>query len=238
MTTDDKPKFTPGPWEVQDTREIPYEPYDWQVTHGDLIVAHIGNTYLEEEESNAALIAAAPEMYQMLQAILDMVDAYGHITLRDNAANDIRGLLAKARGGGGRAMTTLEQLVPPFELCRKIPADAFNGTALVWWWFKAQNRPVLSPRNIMKHDVEELVPAPTAQEILKAMRWNFPVVKCGIRICSEDNWPEIDYFYCTARMKESGISTNGHNLPEALLKLWLDVRRVEREAKNAKHEAT
>lgn len=137
-------------------------------------------------------------------------------------------------------MATLEQLVPPFELCRKIPADAFNDTALVWW---------ASGNNCFVRDMHELGficpptwcevrPAPTAQEILEEMRWNFPVVKCGIRICREDNWPGIDYFYCTARMKESEISTNGHNLPEVLLKLWLDVRRVEREAKNAKHEAT
>ena len=46
----------------------------------------------------AELIAHAPEMYALLNNILNDLETDGSISLNDNAANDIRGLLAKVRG--------------------------------------------------------------------------------------------------------------------------------------------
>lgn len=141
-------------------------------------------------------------------------------------------------------MTTLEQLVPPFELCRKIPKDAFNDTALVWKTYHRgiiSDNPYVAERDTWDHEFREdpeqpIVPAPTAQEILEALQPHFPHVSCGWRTNLERSVP---YYKCTAHMaptescrRGKEFLCSGENLPEILLKLWLDVRRVKREAKN------
>jgi hypothetical protein len=144
----------------------------------------------------------------------------------------------------GVAMTTLEQLVPPFELCRKIPADSFNGTALVWKTYHRgiiSDNPYVAERDTWDHEFREdaeqpIIPAPTVQEILEAMPES-KTTEAGVQ-------RRHGGYYCYMCKISADIDIgelnckSGNNLPEALLKLWLDVIRVEREAKNAKHEAT
>lgn len=156
-------------------------------------------------------------------------------------------------------MTTFEQLVPPFELCQQIPADAFNGTALVWvvyheifetpkpptWLSYYLGMRVDTPfvRHRDKCDINPppnisliIFPAPTAQEILEAMPES-KTTEAGVQ-------RRHGGYYCYRCKISADIDIgelnckSGNNLPEVLLKLWLDVERVEREAKNAKHEAT
>ena len=103
-----QPKFTPGPWEVftgdgttnwhtlvirrrEPQNGIEQLPVDICACHNCLCDA-------SEKPANAALIAAAPEMYALLNNILNDLETDGSISLNDNAANDIRGLLAKVRG--------------------------------------------------------------------------------------------------------------------------------------------
>ncbi len=94
-----EPRFTPGPWAAQDAREIPWAEYDWRIIHDDKIVAHVVNCYLIEENANAALIAAAPEMYALLERILLDVH-WDRIAVSDRGSTfcAIARLLAKARG--------------------------------------------------------------------------------------------------------------------------------------------
>lgn len=135
-------------------------------------------------------------------------------------------------------MTTLRQLVPPFELCRKIPKDAFNGTALVWKKYHRgimSDNPYVAERNTWDHEFCEdpeqpIVPAPTAQEILEAMKYNRPDISC-VWAAGTGDW-HVWHYTCTANAHTAcvdcvDILTSGNNLPEALLKLWLDVREVE-----------
>ena len=61
-------------------------------------------------------------------------------------------------------MTNLEQLVPPFELCRKIPADAFNNT--VFAWKTSYLEVYVTVRN--RTTDQPIIPAPTAQEMYNA----------------------------------------------------------------------
>lgn len=88
-----QPKFTPGPW-----RRSAFED-DWAIRDAkcDRVIAR-PNCNFDDASANAALIAAAPEMYYLLCNILNDLETDGSISLNDNAANDIRGLLAKARG--------------------------------------------------------------------------------------------------------------------------------------------
>lgn len=88
-------KFTPGPWFASGQlifAESQKHPIPIAAVNGLWLLT--GNTF----EDNAALIAAAPEMYALLSNILNDLETDGNISLNDNAANDIRMLLAKARG--------------------------------------------------------------------------------------------------------------------------------------------
>lgn len=90
-----QPKFLPGPWFASGQlifAESKKRPIAIAAVNGLWLLT--GNTF----EANAALIAAAPEMYALLNNILNDLETDGSISLNDNAANDIRMLLAKARG--------------------------------------------------------------------------------------------------------------------------------------------
>lgn len=91
--TKTEPKFTPGPW-----RRSAFED-DWAIRGAkcDRVIAR-PNCNIDDASANAALIAAAPEMYALLSNILNDLETDGSISPNDNAANDIRMLLAKARG--------------------------------------------------------------------------------------------------------------------------------------------
>lgn len=91
------PKFTPGPWvahtDVEDpiitSLGAPYEPQIAVISSGDPIA---------ETQANAALIAAAPDLYEtlkMAEATLDVVGV--HFNLLETLKT-IRSVLAKARG--------------------------------------------------------------------------------------------------------------------------------------------
>lgn len=90
---------TPGPWQVKPTTAR------WHPSNstGDLIVAGpqiIGEIWLGgNREANARLIAAAPEMYELLNLLRDA--DFKDVGLRSNLfdlANQARALLAKVRG--------------------------------------------------------------------------------------------------------------------------------------------
>ena len=73
----DKPGYTPGPWKA--TRSNPAEGYDcWWITANhrnnfekDLATVAGGAS---TSEANARLIAAAPEMFEALRALIDAID--------------------------------------------------------------------------------------------------------------------------------------------------------------------
>lgn len=92
-------KFTPAPWVVSiededETTEIAMSsylstPWSYYSCHKVLIEAND-----KEALANAHLIASAPEMYNMLQ---DLLNAEGVITTSNNR-KEVKALLAKARG--------------------------------------------------------------------------------------------------------------------------------------------
>jgi len=82
-------KFTKGPWEVDNGARI----YCDDLT-GSIVAEACGFEFVsrckEEEIANAHLIAAAPEMYAMLDDLRQYVG--------DESREEIEELLAKARG--------------------------------------------------------------------------------------------------------------------------------------------
>ncbi len=100
-----KERFTPGPWEVWDNRDKETTEHDYAVGDKDgWLVAEIGNDNIDIEEANASLIAAAPEMYALLDEIrmevYDAIDEYGDgiLVLPEETFDKIAKLLVKARG--------------------------------------------------------------------------------------------------------------------------------------------
>lgn len=80
-------KFTKGPWEVYRHTAI-YK--DGQC------IANMGNGHLEQMRANAALIAAAPDLYAACELV---IKAYGHLDeLTNPHVQACRAALSKARG--------------------------------------------------------------------------------------------------------------------------------------------
>lgn len=82
---DSEPKFTPGPWHIEDMWHI--------LDKSGYMIASTSQRQDEEETANAQLIAAAPDMYALLEEIASYEEL--HVNTFVPA---IRELLAKARG--------------------------------------------------------------------------------------------------------------------------------------------
>ncbi|QZI89583.1 hypothetical protein SIPHO076v1_p0050 [Vibrio phage PS34B.1] len=82
-------KFTQGPWIARGS--TPSRIYGMQRADKEVIVAATGSV-LENSGANARLIAAAPEMYGMLETILEIGKLSPH------QEDIVSKLLAKARG--------------------------------------------------------------------------------------------------------------------------------------------
>ncbi len=97
-------KHTPGPWTLLINKEGGN--WDWAIRtvkpHNPAgeIGIHIAevNRFLPEVEANAHLIAAAPEMFAALEAILFQI-VQGKVLERDACITAARAAIAKAKGG-------------------------------------------------------------------------------------------------------------------------------------------
>ena len=90
-----EPKFTPGPWSIlfNDKTKVVLEQQGVAVFVAD---TYAGFTKSEEEQkANAALIAAAPEMYEGLKEIRDVMEKDRRFCRTVEAIDK---LLMKARG--------------------------------------------------------------------------------------------------------------------------------------------
>ena len=63
-------------------------------------------------------------------------------------------------------MSELKDLVPPLELCKKIPAGEFQDSALVWMESALHGMKVFFRSKVVQDVLAEKFPAPTTDEIL------------------------------------------------------------------------
>lgn len=112
----DKPMFTPGPWALDDIDESDGDmavvmgtaiPNRGVYTSHHRIVIFEGFDDLESEKqqaeilANAALIAAAPDMYEALESAvlsIELLVKLNRIPANNAGLRDARAALAKARG--------------------------------------------------------------------------------------------------------------------------------------------
>ena len=118
-------------------------------------------------------------------------------------------------------MSKLEEIVPPLEMCKRIPEGAFGDSALVWF---GHSRPVetldVVPRNELGPVCEEFLrkglrvkfPAPTLAEIMEALG------DCN-----------IEHFRgcCEWVIDADASSVTGISAAAAALRLWLAVNGSE-----------
>lgn len=98
-----KPIFTPGPWHVfydemlDEYRCTIVDEKSFLISNVSRAAIRRGETYKEKQLANAYLIAAAPEMYAMLERIMDYRTG-GPFIANPTKTEEIYNLLANARG--------------------------------------------------------------------------------------------------------------------------------------------
>lgn len=131
-------------------------------------------------------------------------------------------------------MSKLKELVPPLELCKQIPDGAFDDSALVWLQQYEGNKRHPALWAVVEREStvegEEIYPAPTLKEILKALPSQN---RDKLPLCITPDFPDDgpgefgDAWACGYRKYGCIIET----APEtAALKLWM---ALNEEKKNA-----
>ena len=147
-------------------------------------------------------------------------------------------------------MSRIEDLVPPLEMCSKIPVGKFEDSALVLiFWHKSPNTPVeIRTRCEVENDPEfdDLVedqriiiyPAPTLAEILEALPTRIVYAKMPFYLFLLDtrNKPLGDWQIGYAHEAFYGLAVaeerreRDKNPPTAALRLWLKLYQLSRNA--------
>lgn len=123
-------------------------------------------------------------------------------------------------------MNNLESIVPPLELCKRIPAGKFADSALVYIGGK-NTELIVRPRasltigdyELLRSGAWEMYPAPTLAEILEKLRraeFTTALFTCG------DTWMLKTLKHNTT------VFERDDNPTAAALRLWLEVEGVEK----------
>ena len=121
-------------------------------------------------------------------------------------------------------LNKLETLVPPLELCKKIPAGEFEDSALVWINTDLKGMTVFVSSKVVMDVLAEKYPAPTLQEIMVELCNYTPYC---IKVC--ESFKEWHIECCIAQeYGERYISADSvANPATAALKLWLKMKGIE-----------
>ena len=113
-------------------------------------------------------------------------------------------------------MNKLEDLVPPLELCRKIPSGKFDDSALVWWGHHVY----------MRSHGDAVTPAPTLAEIMKELP-KYDEEERGLACVPDFGFNEDgEMVYGDAWLVGYCKSKSGKdaNPAAAAMKLWLELK--------------
>ena len=91
---------TPGPWQIDDCTPGESTGLRFEVSTKDSVIARTTDGW-KEAKANARLIAAAPEMFETMKAILAVVNDPGPIFPGTAIGDKLREVLAKVEGGEG-----------------------------------------------------------------------------------------------------------------------------------------
>lgn len=125
-------------------------------------------------------------------------------------------------------MSELKDIVPPLELCKRIPAGAFEDSALVWTVHGVRSVEELSRLEFCKDlPIRKMTfPAPTLAEIFRVLPETIDTPEdefCVLSLMPSRDDDEEDMFWIGYN------NTNGKdaNPATAALRLWLAMREEE-----------
>ena len=127
------------------------------------------------------------------------------------------------------SVNTLESLVPPVDLCSKIPDGIFADSALIWcydgdfWHVEARSTSFYNKE-------EDIRPAPTLQEILNELpkyNENEVTLACVPSFLPGDKGRIFGEAWSVGYTAKSNITDA--NPVTAALKLWLELNKKEEE---------
>lgn len=101
MRTSKKLKYTPGPWFVQNGRSIDgTRGFAIKPIPRDVVAVTDPQATKEEEECNAHLIAAAPELFEACEVMLEVseIDNLSRPGTRKKQITYLKSVIAKAKG--------------------------------------------------------------------------------------------------------------------------------------------
>ena len=119
----------------------------------------------------------------------------------------------------------LDKLVPPLELCKKIPKGEFKNCCFNWLVLTKTSDPyteIVSSwdcdvHNVSNDDGMELYPAPTLQEILEKLPWDFEFSNCYKEVPTEKNITILG----------TEIGEIGDNGVESAMRAWLNLKGIK-----------
>jgi hypothetical protein len=133
----------------------------------------------------------------------------------------------------------LEELVPPLELCKLIPAGSFEDCALVWIEVEIpqENKKewrVVAANKIFRTCHNPKYPAPTLEEIMEALphddAYNDLLIGYSEKVDKLTGW----HIYYNGNRKRHCYDKRAVT---AALKLWLKLKGIEDENSNHQHKA-
>lgn len=117
-------------------------------------------------------------------------------------------------------MSKIENIVPPVELCKQIPAGEFEDTALVW--VVKGNEEECAPRTMFNAipNSWKVFSAPTLEEILDAL-YKQDRYENKLKICPVFPGGEWSIGYSYQKVEKD------FDLTAAALRLWFKVKGIE-----------
>lgn len=123
----------------------------------------------------------------------------------------------------------LQDLVPPLELCKQIPKGEFEDSAFYWFADLMQiNKTTPHEYKYTVHEADykgynwggfRCFPAPTLQEILEDLPWDFEFSRCY-----EDNVPTEKYITIIG----TEIGEVGDSGVKSTMKTWLNIKGINK----------
>lgn len=121
-------------------------------------------------------------------------------------------------------MSRLENLIPPLELCKQIPAGEFEDSALVWEksekYFQATEIIDYEYKVVARDESKGGFPAPTLAEILNAL-YKQDRYENKLKICPVFHGGEWSIGYSYQKVEKD------FDLTAAALRLWFRVKGIE-----------
>ena len=118
--------------------------------------------------------------------------------------------------------TVFEDLTPPLELCKKIPANEFDESIFVWVPELPYDPDFNGPKTVLPRCVaikdNIIAPAPTLQEILESMGYNLQdtiSIHCNPYLAAEITCLDNEF---------EEVTEQGEELAEAALHMWLRLK--------------